>query len=93
MFGRRGVENDGGLHDRLRALNARPDHRPDDPPVAMPNSAPAKARKWALRASRGVGRALSGLFRVRFVWHPGAPQGCAPGYRIRPFQGRANAAH
>jgi len=70
-------------------------------PIPFPSRAPRGRNKFRIgeisktvvRASRGVGRALSGLFCVGFVLHPGAAQGCAPGYRIRPFQGLENGAN
>ena len=44
MFGRRGVESDGGLQDRLRGLNGRADAAPPPPP---PSNAPSPASTMA----------------------------------------------
>ena len=50
MFGRRGVENDAGLHDRLRGLSGRTDLAPPPPP-APPKPAAAVAPHEPARAA------------------------------------------
>jgi pilus assembly protein CpaF len=43
MFGRRGLEADGGLNDRLRGLDQRADHAPPlPPPPSSPKPAPPR---------------------------------------------------
>ncbi len=72
MFGRRGLETDGGLQDRLRGLNGRADAAP--PPPAPSNAPPPQ-----IRAGDGAaGRIRRATARVRASAAAPIPTPAAP---------------
>jgi hypothetical protein len=66
---------------------------PGTPPnrSEAPIGAEQSGNKWicetTLKRPAKTGHGPLGLFAISVAYKPGAAQGCAPGYRIRPFSG------
>jgi pilus assembly protein CpaF len=76
MFGRRGLENDAGLHDRLRGLGGRADQAP--PPIQAPKPFPSKPAPMTAPQAEPSASAANGMATPAAAPAAAAPAQAAP---------------